>query len=330
MRAAQLMAFGGPEQVQVVDLPDPTAGPGEVVVAVRAAALNYPDLLLMAGKYQVSVAPPFVVGSEFAGRVLSVGPGVRNWQPGDRVSGAVMTGAFAEQVVLPAAGLEAVPDAVDWPSAAAFGVAYRTAYHALVSFGQITAGAQVLIPGAAGGVGSACIDLAVAAGARVIAVTSSPARAEFARSRGAAVTLDRNAPDLRAQLKATAPGGVDLIVDAVGGPLSELMFRSMRWGGRFVVVGFASGEIPRIPLNLPLIKGALIVGFELRTLGQRRPDFVEHADRALAELVSRGLRPPVGAVHELDDVVVALRQMANAEFCGKSVIRIAGGIGDEA
>lgn len=325
MKAALLRAWGGPERIEIVDVAEPEVGPGEVLVAVRAAALNYPDLLLMANEYQVSVPPPFVVGSEFAGRVAQVGAGVDSVSVGDRVAGAVMVGAFAERVAVPAGDVTRVPDALDWDGAAGFSVAYRTAYHALVSFGELRAGTDVIVLGAGGGVGAACVDLGVAMGARVIAVTSTPERSEFLRARGAHVCVDRSAGDLRGQLKLASPGGAAVVVDPVGGSSAESALRALGWGGRFVVVGFASGEIPRIPLNLPLIKGVAIVGFELRTIGFHRPDLVRRADHALGDLAARGLRPAIGAVHGLDDVAEALAQMKRAEVVGKSVIRV----GDE-
>ncbi|MCW2527056.1 MAG: 2-haloacrylate reductase [Pseudonocardiales bacterium] len=322
MRAARLRQWGGPEQVEIARVDEPELQPGQVLVAVRAAALNYPDLLLMANRYQVSVPAPFVIGSEFAGEVVAVAPGVDTIAVGDRVAGAVMVGAFAERVAVNAGDVSRVPDALDWPSAAGFSVAYRTAYHALVSFGEVCAGTDVIVLGAGGGVGAATVDLAVAMGARVIAVTSSADRAEFLRSRGAHITLDRRDPELRAQLKQASPHGASAVIDPVGGPTAELALRALGWGGRFVVVGFASGEIPRIPLNLPLIKGLHIVGFELRTVGHHRPDFVVRADRALADLAARGLKPAIGAVHSLDDVAIALTQMQNAEVAGKSIVVI--------
>jgi NADPH:quinone reductase len=322
VRAALAQAWGGPDCVAVVDVAEPVVQPGQVLVGVEAAALNYPDLLLVANRYQISVEAPFVVGSEFAGRVIEVSDDVVQFRPGDRVAGATMVGAFAERVVVGADQLDPVPDGLDWASAAGFGVAYRTAYHALVSFGRIRAGSNVIVLGAGGGVGAASVDLAVLMGARVIAVTSTADRADFLRDRGAHVIVDRTEPELARRLKQAAPGGAALVVDPVGGSAAEAALRALEWGGEFVVVGFASGEIPRIPLNLPLIKGARISGFELRTLAQHRPDLVAAADRALSELVRRGLRPAIGAVHDLDHVATALEELQRGEAIGKTIIRI--------
>jgi NADPH2:quinone reductase len=315
-------AWGGPDQIEITEVAEPELRPGHLIVGVEAAALNRPDLLVIANEYQVSAAPPFVAGSEFAGRVLSVADDVDSVRVGQRVSGAVPTGAFAEQVCVAADDVTELPDGLDWTAGAAFSVAYRTAYHSLVSFGRLTTGDDVIVLGAGGGVGSAAVDLAVALGARVIAVTSGAHRQAFVESRGAHVVIDRGAGDLRGRLKAAAVHGADLVVDPVGGGLSEPALRSLNWGGRFVVVGFASGEIARMPLNLVLLKGVQVVGFELRTLGTHRRDLVARADLELAELANRGLRPAVGAVCDLADVAAALSDMRDGRVVGQSVGRI--------
>jgi NADPH2:quinone reductase len=325
MRAALVPAWGPPEQVLVTDVAEPQPRPGHVIVGVAAAALNFPDLLLIANEYQISVPAPFVLGSEFAGTVLSVASDVQDVRVGQRVSGALLTGAFAEQVSVPTADVAPVPDELDFGDAAAFGVCYRTAFHALVTAGEVQPGTDVVVLGAAGGVGSAAVDLAVAMGARVIAVTSGPRRREFLEARGAHVVLDRTEGDLRGQLKRASVTGADVVVDPIGGESSEAALRSLRWGGRFVVVGFASGEIPRIPLNLVLLKGVRIVAVELRTLGQHLPWAVERADTELAALVAGGLRPAVGSSYDLADVVTALQDMRAGRIMGKCVLRVVAG-----
>jgi NADPH:quinone reductase len=320
VRAAVATRWGGPEVVEVRNLPDPLPGPEDAVVRVRAAALNHPDLLFIANRYQVSVPAPFVPGSEFAGEVLSVGSAVTTVQPGDAVMGAAATGAFAEQVAMPASSLRPLPAGFDWHDAAAFYVTYITAYHALVSFGSARPGQRVVALGAAGGVGSAVVDVAVRMGLSVVGVTSGADRARFVLGRGAAAVIDHRAEPLRERLREILPDGADVVVDPVGGVCSEPALRAMAWGGRFVVVGFASGEIPRIPLNLVLLKGVQIHGLELRTLADHDPRLAAEAERQLARLAANGLRPPVGAVHRLDDIGAALRDAAAGRIVGKTVI----------
>jgi NADPH2:quinone reductase len=322
VKAALVTEWGGPDRVVVRDVPDPRPGAGEVVVGVRAAAVNHPDLLLAANRYQVSVPVPFTPGSEFAGEVLEVGPDVDAVRPGDHVTGVAMTGAFAERVVVPATALRPRPAELDWHSAAAFAVTYHTAYQALVPFGRVRPGCWAVALGATGGVGTATIHLARRLGARVVAVTSSPERAQFALEQGADAVIDRTAEPVKDRLKALVPAGVDIVVDPAGGDCSEQALRAVRWGGRFVVVGFASGAIARLPLNLVLLKGVHVCGFELRTLAWHAPHLPVEAERALGALVHDGLRPTIGAVYPLADVRRALEHAAAGRALGKIVIDV--------
>jgi NADPH2:quinone reductase len=306
--------------VQVVELPDPEPGPGEAVVGIRAAALNYPDLLVIANRYQVSVPAPFIPGSEFSGEVLSVGAGVTEVRPGDAVIGGGMVGAFAERIAVPARSLRPRPDGFDWHQAAAYWVASITAYHALVTVGELRPGQTVVALGAAGGVGSAVVDIAHRTGARVVAVTSGVDRVRFVRELGADVVIDRTTEPLRERLQAALPEGADVVVDPVGGALSEAVLRRTAWGGRFVVVGFAAGDIPRIPLNLVLLKGVQIRGLELRTLAEHDPVGARDGERQLARLAAQGLRPSIGSVYPLADIGKALEQAAGGGVVGKTVI----------
>jgi NADPH:quinone reductase len=322
VRGAWLAAHGPPQSIEVVDLPDPVAGPGQVVVTVAAAAVNFADVLIMADRYQVSVPAPFTPGSEFAGVVASVGSGVTGPSVGDHVFGTVMAGAFAEQVLVPADGLSMVPGKVPLETAAAFGVVYRTAYHALRSVAEVSPGDWVVVLGAAGGVGLAAVDIAVALGARVIAVASSGAKLEVCRSRGAEGLVDYTTEDLKERVKQLAGGGADVVIDPVGGPYAEQALRACRWGGRFVTVGFASGEIPRIPLNLVLLKGVNVRGFEIRSFSEHEPELAARDHAESDDLLVRGvLRPYVSATFPLEEVAAAVESVADRTAMGKVLIR---------
>ncbi|WP_280490229.1 NADPH:quinone oxidoreductase family protein [Nocardia carnea] len=320
MRAARCEVHGAPDTIVIRELPDPVAGPGEVVVGIEAASVNYPDVLIAAGRYQVSVPTPFTAGSEFAGRVLSVGPGVDHVAPGDAVMGTAVGGAFAEQIVVPAAGLSPVPRGLDMVHAAAFNVTYRTAYHSLTTFGELEPGDWVVVLGAAGGVGTASIDIATRLGAKVIAAVSTRERADACRELGAVETIVYDEENLKARIKEITGRGADVVIDPVGGPYSEQAFRAITWGGRFVVVGFAQGDIPRIPLNLVLLKGAIVRGFEIRTLASHLPDAVEKGRREIERLVAQGMKPYVSEVHPLDATPLALTRVAERQTTGKIVI----------
>ncbi|BBX01417.1 NADPH:quinone oxidoreductase [Mycolicibacterium moriokaense] len=318
MRAAVCPAYGRPDVVRIEELPSPTVGPGQVRVRVAAAAVNFPDVLLIADKYQVSVPAPFVPGSEFSGVIVETGSDAEGFAVGDRVTGAGMYGAFAEEVAVAAAGLAPIPDSVDDRTAAAFGVAYRTAYHTLRSVARVKAGDEVVVLGAGGGVGLAAVALAVQLGASVTAVASSDEKLDVASSYGARHVVNHKRDDLRGALKAVLPGGADAVVDPVGGELSEPALRSLGRGGRFVTVGFASGDIPRIPLNLVLMKGIAVLGFQFQDVP---PDeFTRNEDELREHLVSGRVRPHVGAVYPLTETVRALEHVADGRAIGKILI----------
>ncbi|MFJ8816299.1 NADPH:quinone oxidoreductase family protein [Amycolatopsis thermoflava] len=274
------------------EVPDPVVTPGRVVVAVEAAAVNFPDVLTVADRYQVSLPVPFTPGSEFAGRVVAVGDGVTGFAPGDEVMGTTFHGAFAEQVVVPASALRPVPSGLTATEAAAFGVTFGTAHHALTTIGEMTPGDWVVVLGAAGGVGTAAVDIATRLGARVIAAAGSPERVAIGLELGAEAGIAYDRENLKERIREITGGrGADLVIDPVGGPYSEPALRAVRWGGRFVVVGFAAGEIPRIPLNLVLLKGVIVRGFEIRTIADHRPDAVARTAAGLDELTAAGMRP---------------------------------------
>jgi NADPH2:quinone reductase len=323
MRAVVCTDHGSPELLTIVDVPGPTPAPGEVVVAVAFAALNFPDLLIIADQYQVSVPTPFTPGSEFAGVVVATGTDVRSVAVGERVFGSVFHGAFATHVVVPADALRAVPDSVGLDAAAGFWVAYATAYHSLRSVAEVRPGELVVVLGAAGGVGLAAVEVAHALGATVIAAASSDERLAICRERGAAHGVNYAAADLRDALRAVAPNGVDVVIDPVGGPYAERALRAMRWGGRFVTVGYASGEIPRIPLNLVLLKGVTIKGFEIRTFSELAPDAAKRDEAELMALFAAGrLAPHISSVHPLDEIAAALAEVASRRSTGKVLLAI--------
>src|SRR5690242_17761892 len=256
MKAVLCKQFGPPESLVVEELPSPKPGAGEVVVSVKAASLNFPDVLIIQNKYQFKPPLPFSPGSELAGVVKEVGADVRDVRSGDRVMAFTTYGAFAEEVKTEAARLLPLPQAMDFVTGAAFVLTYATSDHALRDRGALQVGETLLVLGAAGGVGLAAVEIGKALGARVIACASSAEKLEVCRSHGADATINYAAEDLRERVKALSDGrGVDVVYDPVGGAYSEPAFRSLGWRGRHLVVGFAAGEIPKLPLNLPLLKG---------------------------------------------------------------------------
>jgi NADPH2:quinone reductase len=254
VKAVLCREYGPPDRLVVQEVPSPTPGPGEVVVSVKAASLNFPDLLIIQNKYQVKPPLPFSPGSEMAGLVKAVGVGVRSVAVGARVMGITTYGSFAEEVKVDAARLAPVPETMDFATASAFLLTYSTSDHALADRGGLQPGERLLVLGASGGVGLAAIEIGKALGARVIACASSEDKLAVCRDHGADDTINYVADDLRERIRALTNGeGVDVVYDAVGGNHTEPALRSLRWRGRLLVVGFAAGEIPQIPLNLPLL-----------------------------------------------------------------------------
>jgi NADPH2:quinone reductase len=323
VRAAVCRSYGPPEVVAVEEQSPPRLEAGSARVRVGAAAVNFPDVLMIADKYQISVPTPFVPGSEFAGVVTEVAGDVRDLAVGDRVTGTGITGAFAEEVVFAAHKLTRIPDGVDDRSAAGFGVAHRTAYHTLRSVARVEPGAELVVLGAGGGVGLAAVRLGALLGASVTAVASSRAKLEAAASQGARKLVDHHASDLRQALRDAVPDGADAVVDPVGGDLSEPALRSLRRGGRFVTVGYASGVIPRIPLNIVLVKGVRILGFQFQDVpaGEFRRN-----EKELAGLLATGRAlPHIGETFPLAEVTTALRLVADGQAIGKILIDLADG-----
>ncbi|MCU1612729.1 MAG: NADPH:quinone oxidoreductase [Frankiales bacterium] len=321
MRAVRCTAYGEPEGLTLAELPDPVPGPGELVVDVEAAAVNFTDVLFVADRYQVRAPLPFTPGSEFAGRVAATGPGTTGFVPGNRVRGTGTTGAFAEKVLVPATAVVALPPDADPVLAAASGVASATAYSALRSVAAVTPGEWVAVTGAAGGVGSAAIVLARALGARVLAIVSTPAKADFCTGLGADAVLDLSStPDVKRHVRTATGGGAAVVLDLVGGDLAETLLRALGRGGRFVTVGYASGVIPRIPLNLVLLKGVSVLGFEIRTFADDHPELAARDLAELGLLQADGLGATVTARYPLARAAEALRSVADRRAMGKVVL----------
>jgi len=326
MRAVVCRNYGPPEDLVVDEVADPTPGPGQLLVRVHAAAVNFPDVLLIAGKYQIKIPVPFTPGSELAGEVVAAGPGSYGapFTPGDRVFGATPTGAFAELALLDAHQVSVIPDGTDFAPAAAFGVTYRTAYHALRSVAQVTEGDWVVVLGAAGGVGQAALDLAVGMGARVLAAASTEDKLEICRQRGAEATVAYDRDDLKSAIRELTGGGARVVIDPVGGRYAEPALRALARGGTFVTLGYAAGTIPAIPLNLVLLKDIIIRGMEIRTFTADHPDDAARDIRELQQMFADGrIQPYVGARFPLADAAAALRHVAERKAVGKVVIDVA-------
>ncbi len=292
-------------------------------MSISAASVNFPDVLIVSNDYQLTVPPPFIPGSEFAGVVTEVASEVREVAVGDPVIGTVLVGAFAEEIAVAASVLTRIPAGIDMPSAAAFGVAHRTAYHVLRSVARLKPGEELIVLGAGGGVGLAAVQLGVQLGASVTAVASSPEKLAVAKGQGATTLIDHKAEDLRQALRRALPQGADVVIDPVGGQLSEPALRSLHWGGRFVTVGYAAGEIPRIPLNLVLLKGIVILGFQFRDFATHAPEDMRQGEAELLELLAtQRIAPHIGAAFTLDETAAALRYVADGLAIGKVVLDV--------
>lgn len=322
MKAIVCKNWGPPDSLELQDLPDLVPGPGEVAVDVRAAGVNFPDVLTVQGKYQVKPPLPFTPGNEFAGVVRAVGEGVKGVAVGDRVIGFTQTGAFAQQAIAPAAVLMPMPPGMDFDIAAAITLTYGTSHHAVVDRGQLKAGETMLVLGAAGGVGLAAIEIGKALGARVIAAASSPEKLEVCRQHGADVLIDYTKEDLREAIKAATGGkGPDVIYDPVGGAYSEPALRSIAYRGRHLVIGFAAGDIPKLPWNLMLLKSASVVGVFWGDFARREPQKNLAAMREMLGWMAEGkLKPLVSKRYALGETAQALNDMAERKVTGKVVI----------
>jgi NADPH2:quinone reductase len=323
MKAVLCRELGGPEALSVEDMPDPKPGEGEVLVRVTMVGLNFFDTLMLAGKYQVRPQLPFSPGSECAGVVEAVGEGVVTWRRGDRV--AAYGGSFArEKIVAPARKLIRVPEGVTDEQAAGLVVTYGTSLHALKDRAQLKPGETLAVLGAAGGVGLAAVEIGKAMGARVIACASSADKLALAKRHGAELTLDYATEDLKEGLRRLTDGkGADVIYDPVGGDLSEPALRSIAWKGRFLVIGFAAGGIPKMPLNLPLLKGCDIQGVFWGSFVEREPK-AHQANMAqiFAWTIDKRLSAHVHAVFPLEKTAEALGVLARREAKGKVLVKV--------
>jgi NADPH2:quinone reductase len=322
MKAVVCKQFGPPELLDYCDVPSPRAGAGEVVVSVHAASVNFPDVLVIENKYQFKPPLPFSPGSEFAGVVKEVGDGVTTLRVGDRVMAFTVYGAFAEEVVLDAHRALPMPATMEFEVAASLLLTYGTMDHALRDRAAVQASETVLVLGAAGGIGIASIEVARALGARVIAAASSDEKLAACRAHGADETINYSTTELRDGIRALTDGrGVDVVVDPVGGRYSEPALRSIAWRGRFLVVGFAAGEIPKIPLNLLLLKGCSVVGVFWGEFLRREPAAFRESVAQLAAWYAEGkLTPEISARFPLSRAADAIRMMADRKAVGKILI----------
>jgi NADPH2:quinone reductase len=315
-------SLNGVEALRWAPLPQTEPGPGQVRVKIEAASLNFPDLLIVKGQYQFKPELPFVPGSEFAGTVDALGAGVRGLKVGDRVACLGSQGGFGTHALVEARVAVPIPERMPWTDAAAFLFTYGTSWHALMDRAALKAGETVLVLGAAGGVGSAAVQIAKAAGARVIAAASSPDKLAFCRSLGADATIDYSQRDLRAALKEAADGrGPDVVYDPVGGALAEPAFRSIGWRGRYLVVGFAGGGIPALPWNLALLKGASVVGVFWGDFVKREPQaFAADLKAMFAAYEAGHLKPAIDTVLPMAQVREAYTRMGTRQVKGKVVL----------
>jgi len=323
MQAIVCEAWGLPDTLVVRDLPDVIPEAGKVAIRVEAAGVNFPDVLIIQNKYQFKPELPFTPGGELAGTVMAVGEGVTQYKAGDRVIAFVGQGAFAQQIAVPVASVMPMPPGMDFDTAAAITLTYGTSHHAVVDRAQLKAGETMLVLGAAGGVGLAAIEIGKALGARVIAAASSDEKLEVCRQHGADATINYSTQDLREAIKAATDGkGPDVIYDPVGGIYAEPAFRSIGWRGRYLVVGFANGEIPKLPLNLTLLKGASLVGVFWGDYVRREPKANLAGMRELMGWLAEGkIRPHISGRYALADTPTALNDMAARKVTGKVVIQ---------
>ncbi|WP_428687494.1 NADPH:quinone oxidoreductase family protein [Roseibium sp.] len=323
MKACLCKSFGPPSSLVIEEVETPAPGAGKVTVRVKACGLNFFDTLIIRNKYQFKPELPFSPGAEFAGVIEACGDGVSGFQPGDRVMGYMCWGAAREVVVVREGDLVKLPDEVAFDIAAGLSVTYGTTLHAFRDRADLKPGETVAVLGASGGVGQAAVEIAALMGAKVIACASSEEKLTFARSLGADLTVDYSRQNLKEALKELTDGkGVDVVYDPVGGELSEQALRATAWEGRFLVIGFASGDIPKIPLNLPLLKGCDIRGVFWGDALTRDPEGHRQNMAQLLEWVREGrLKPHVHGVYPLEDIAVALEEIAARKVRGKVIVR---------
>ena len=322
MRAIVARELGPPENLVIEDLPSLVPGRGQIVVANRAAAVNFPDLLVMEGKYQVRPPLPFTPGKEGAGIVKAVGEGVTRLKPGDRVMVQVEWGSYAQEVLAEESHCYPVPEGVSFEEAAAIGIAYQTAHFALVDRAHVKAGDRVLVTGASGSVGLAAMQLAKAWGCEVIAGLTTMEKEDLARENGADHVIDLSVDNprdaIREQVKAATGGGIDVVIEIVGGAVFEGAIRALNFRGSLVVVGFTGGEIPSLKVNYTLLKNIAVTGVNWAEYRDRDPDWVQRVQAEIFDMVADGkLRVPVQAVYPMEDIVKACDVLRNRQVRGK-------------
>lgn len=326
MQALVVQEHGPLETLTLMERPDPVPGPGEVLVDVYAASINFPDLLVINGTYQFLPPRPFSPGKDFAGVVSAVGPGVTTCKPGDRVSAQIEFGAYAQKCVVREKNCHRMPDRMSYADAAAMGLVYLTAHFALVERARYREGEIVMITGAAGGVGLAAVQVAKALGATVIATVSTEEKAALAKANGADHVVRTDVPDLRESLRdqvtnAIGKRGVDIIVDSVGGDVFDASLRTIAWSGRVIVVGFASGRIPEVKAGHLLVKNIAVIGLQWSSYRERAPDHVREVQQELFRWYEEGkIKPHVMAKYPLRDYVQALRAVRDRAVTGKVVL----------
>ena len=330
MKALMSTRVGPPETLELLEVPDPVAGEGEVVIAVKAAGVNFPDALMCEDKYQFKPPRPFAPGGEVAGVIESVGPGVTHLKAGQRVIGSIGSGGFAQKVKVGATRALPIPDSMPFDEASAFILTYGTSFYALKDRGFLKPGETVLVLGAAGGVGVAAVELAKAMGARVVAAVSSPEKAQFAKDCGAdeavvypASGMSKNeSKELAEAFKKACGGGADIVYDSVGGDYCEPALRAMNWNGRYLVIGFPAG-IPTPPLNLTLLKSSSIVGVFWGASVAREPKLHEQNTRELFKLHGEGkIKPRISKRYKLADGGQAIRALMDRTATGKLVVMV--------
>lgn len=325
MKALVCTEYGPPESLSLADSADPIAGASQVIVDIKAAGINFPDVLMIAGQYQAQIPPPFIPGSEASGVVSAIGANVSRFAVGDKVIFTTLAGgAFAERCAVDENTVAPLPEGLDFEHGAGFTVTYSTSYHALKQSANLRAGETVLVLGAAGGVGITAVEIAKAMGAKVIAAASSDEKLEFATAAGADEVINYSTASLKDSVKQLTDGaGVDVVYDPVGGDLAQQALRAMAWQGRYLVVGFACGDIPQFPANIALLKEASIIGVWWGTWATKNPSEQVRNMREVAQFISDGaIRPRVSEIYPLDDYVNAFRAITERRAKGKVILRM--------
>ncbi|MFG1347956.1 NADPH:quinone oxidoreductase family protein [Xanthobacter autotrophicus DSM 431] len=331
MRSYRVWEHGAPSTMRVDELPDLVPGPGQMVVDVKAAGINFPDVLVVSGKYQILPPRPFTPGKDLAGVVRAVGAGVNGYAPGDRIMAQVENGAFAEQAIVTPEQTYKLPDGLSFEAAAAMGLVYQTAHFALVERGQYKRGETVLVGGAAGGVGLAAVQIAKGLGAKVLAGVRSPEEAEVVRAAGVDAVIDLSVPDLResirAQVHAATDGhGADVVLDPLGGDFFAGALRAVAWCGRLVVIGFAAGDIPTLKVNYLLLKNIAVSGLQWSDYRDRTPERIQQVQQELFDLWRAGaVKPRIMRDFAFSELPEALDLVSQGKVQGKTVVRVGEG-----